>query len=53
MGTGVQIAWIKEIDGRVVGDGYIGPITTKLRDFYFKLVSGEVEEYKDWLTEVY
>jgi branched-chain amino acid aminotransferase len=53
VGTGVQIAWIKEIDGRVVGDGNIGPITTKLRDFYFKLVSGEVEEYKDWLTEVY
>ena len=52
-GTGVQIAWIREIDGRIVGDGNVGAITNKLKDFYFKLVAGEVEEYKDWLTEVY
>ncbi|MDH4128240.1 MAG: branched-chain amino acid transaminase [Spirochaetota bacterium] len=52
-GTGVQIAWIKEIDKRVIGKGEIGPITKKIRETYFNIVTGNNKSYKNWLTEVY
>lgn len=52
-GTGAQISPIGAIDNRIVGNGNIGPITKKLQDLYFKIVKGEVEEYKNWVVPVY
>lgn len=52
-GTGGQIVAIIEIDRRPVGTGKLGPITEKLRDFYFDIVKGKVEEYRHWCTPVY
>jgi len=52
-GTGVQVAAIATIDHRPVGTGKIGPITKRLRDFYFDIVRGKVEEYRHWCTPVY
>ncbi len=52
-GTGVQIAWISEIDERPIGDGKIGPITKKLQDLFFRIVLGEEEKYFSWLLPVY
>jgi branched-chain amino acid aminotransferase len=52
-GTGVQVAVIATIDHRPVGTGKIGPITKKLRDLYFDIVRGKVEEYRPWCTPVY
>lgn len=51
-GTGVQVAWISEVDGRVVGRGKRGPITERIQDLYFSVVRGEVEEYEAWCTKV-
>jgi len=51
-GTGVQIAWIETIDGRPVGKGQIGPITTHLRTAFFDTVRGRSARYADWLTRV-
>ena len=51
-GTGVQIAWIEAIDGRPVGRGQIGPITTHLRTAFFDTVRGRSPRYADWLTRV-
>ncbi len=52
-GTGVQIAWISEIDKRLVGNGKRGKITAKIQDLYFKIVKGEHPKYsKKWCTEV-
>lgn len=51
-GTGVQVAWIAEVDGRVVGDGKRGPITAKIQDLFFKVVRGEIKRYLDWCTLV-
>lgn len=51
-GTGVQIAWIKKVDGRLVGNGVLGEITKKIRDYYFKMVKGEINLEKDYLTKV-
>ena len=52
-GTGVQIAAITHVDHRPVGDGQMGPITTKMRDLYFDVVHGKLEKYLEWCTPVY
>lgn len=54
VGTGAQIAPVIEIDRRSVGDGNIGPISSKLQDIYFDVVRGKNFEYKDqWCLPVY
>lgn len=52
-GTGVQIAWVKEIDKRIIGDGKIGPITEKLQNFYFDIVTANTPLKEEWRTKVY
>ncbi|TGK80558.1 branched-chain amino acid transaminase [Leptospira montravelensis] len=52
-GTGVQVAWVKEVDRRVIGNGNIGPITKKIQSIFFEAVRGEQPSYMNWLTPVY
>ncbi|HVH64738.1 MAG TPA: branched-chain amino acid transaminase [Candidatus Acidoferrum sp.] len=52
-GTGVQVAPIVEIDGRLVGSGRPGPITLSLQDAYFRAVRGNDPRYGQWCTPVY
>ncbi|PJF21266.1 MAG: branched chain amino acid aminotransferase [Phototrophicales bacterium] len=52
-GTGVQIAAITKVEHRNIGDGTMGAITSRLRDYFFKVVSGQIEKYHSWLTPVY
>jgi branched-chain amino acid aminotransferase len=52
-GTGVQMAWIKEIDYRVIGDGNKGEITKKLNELYYQIVRGESSTHSEWRTPVY
>lgn len=51
-GTGAQVAPITKVDHRTLGDGKVGPVTTKLKDLYFEIVRGKVEKYKQWCTKV-
>ena len=52
-GTGAQVAWVAQIDRRLIADGAIGPITQCLRDRYMNLVRGRDEKFKDWAVPVY
>ncbi|MDH5719346.1 MAG: branched-chain amino acid transaminase [Spirochaetia bacterium] len=52
-GTGVQIAWIRSVDNRVIGSGSIGAITKTLQEKYFEIVKGNNNKYDSWLTKVY
>jgi branched-chain amino acid aminotransferase len=52
-GTGVQLAWVKEIDKRVIGDGSMGSITEKLQTAYFDIVTGKSPQKEKWRTAVY
>lgn len=52
-GTGVQVAWVKSVDRRIIGEGKIGPISKKLQDLYFQVVKGNAKSFMDWLTPVY
>lgn len=51
-GTGVQIAWINQIDHRTIGSDKIGPITEKLQARFFQVVRGEDKDYLNWVDEV-
>jgi branched-chain amino acid aminotransferase len=52
-GTGVQIAAITRVEHRPIGTGKIGPVTSRLRDLFFDVMSGRVPKYRHWLTPVY
>jgi len=49
-GTAAEVTPIREVDGRIIGDGKPGPITRKLQKLFFKIVKGEEKAYKSWLT---
>jgi branched-chain amino acid aminotransferase len=49
-GTATEVVPIKEVDGRIVGDGQDYPIASKIRQRYMKLVRGESNGHEDWLT---
>ena len=52
-GTGVQMAPISAIDHRQVGDGEIGPIAAAIGDLQYRVLTGQVAKYVDWLSPVY
>lgn len=51
-GTAAEVLPIRELDGRQIGEGRRGPITTRLQDLYFKSVRGELPEHTSWLAPV-
>jgi len=51
-GTAAEVLPIRELDGRQIGEGRRGPITTQLQSLYFKAVRGELAEHTDWLSPV-
>jgi len=51
-GTAAEVVPIREVDGRAVGTGRRGPLTTELQARYFELVRGKRAEYPEWLAPV-
>lgn len=51
-GTAAEVTPIREIDGRVIGDGRRGPVTARLQKKFFECVNGKAAEHHDWLTPV-
>ncbi|HEY7624916.1 MAG TPA: branched-chain amino acid transaminase [Candidatus Limnocylindria bacterium] len=52
-GTGAQVAPCVKIDGRVIGDGQIGPVAKKIGDLYFGIARGDDKRHAEWRTAVY
>ena len=52
-GTGAQVVHVESIDNRVIGDGKIGRITKQIANFYFDVVRGNVDKFKEWCMPVY
>lgn len=53
VGTGVQLTAITRIDNRIIGEGKMGPLTTRLREMFFDTVRGKVPKYRHWCVPVY
>jgi len=51
-GTAAEVLPIREHDGRVIGSGKRGPITTKLQEMYFDHVYGRTDAHPEWLTPI-
>ena len=52
-GTGAQVAPVRSVDRRLIGDGTPGPISRELQTLYFDVVTGKVDAYRQWCTPVY
>ena len=48
-GTAAEVTPIRELDGRVIGSGKRGVITTQLQKDYFDCVQGKTKTHQDWL----
>jgi branched-chain amino acid aminotransferase len=51
-GTAAHITPVGSLDSRPIGNGQVGPITTKLREQYLKAIRGDNSDYLHWCTEV-
>jgi branched-chain amino acid aminotransferase len=52
-GTGVQVAPVTSVDGRTIGLGKPGPVTTHLQERYLSAARGRTEDFAHWRTPVY
>ncbi|MBZ0156217.1 MAG: branched-chain amino acid transaminase [Alphaproteobacteria bacterium] len=51
-GTAAEVTPIRELDGRIIGEGRTGKITKKLQTLFFNAVKGKNKKYDSWLTYV-
>ncbi len=51
-GTAAEITPVREVDNRQIGTGKVGPVTHWVQENYFKIVRGENDKYKHWLTYI-
>ncbi|MFZ5723697.1 MAG: branched-chain amino acid transaminase [Pseudomonadota bacterium] len=49
-GTAAEVTPLRELDGRTIGAGKRGPVTTKLQSLYAEVVRGKSAKHIDWLT---
>lgn len=51
-GTAIEITPVREVDGKVVGNGARGPITEQIQKTFFDIVAGRKPEFNHWLYPV-
>jgi branched-chain amino acid aminotransferase len=51
-GTAAEVTPIREVDGRIIGTGRRGPVTTSLQKAFFDCVTGKSPQHGDWLAPV-
>jgi branched-chain amino acid aminotransferase len=51
-GTAAEITPVREVEGRQVGTGTRGPVTTEVQTTFMDAVTGKLDQYKDWLSYV-
>ncbi len=51
-GTAAQVAWISQVEGRIIGDGNQGEVSKKIQEMFFNTVRGKDKKYSSWLTTV-
>ncbi len=51
-GTAAEITPILNVDGMEIGNGKVGPLTSKIREKFFNIVQGKDSKYSKWLTPV-
>jgi branched-chain amino acid aminotransferase len=49
-GTAAEVLPINTLDGRRIGEGKRGPVSTQLQSLYFDVVKGRSSAHADWLS---
>ena len=49
VGTATEVLPISEVDGKKIGSGERGPITTGIQRAFFDATSGRAPQFRDWL----
>jgi branched-chain amino acid aminotransferase len=52
-GTAAHVTPVVELDHRPIGDGKMGPITSRLVKLYFDIITGKNAKYTHWCTPCY
>lgn len=52
-GTAAHVTPVTEIDRVPIADGRPGVVSKQIQDTYFKAITGQLTQYRDWLTPVY
>mgnify|MGYP001772702654 FL=1 len=53
VGTAAEVTPILKVDGRQIGDGRVGPVSKKLKEYFFSITQGKVDKYLKWLEAVW
>ena len=51
-GTAAEVTPIRSIDGRVLGNGEVGPVTGRIKTLYLDTVYGRIPELRHYLTYI-
>ncbi len=51
-GTAAEVTPVRELDGRTIGAGKAGPVTRRLQQAFFDVVTGKDRRHRHWLTPV-
>ncbi len=49
-GTAAHVTPVVEVDNRKIGGGEVGPVSAKIQQMYFKIVSGNEPKHIHWCT---
>ena len=52
-GTAAHLTPVIEVDRVPIGNGGFGPISKRLQETYFDMITGRLPQYSEWLTPVY
>lgn len=52
-GSAMEITPVFSVDKYSINGGVKGELTQKIHQLYLEIVTGELEQYKDWITEIY
>ncbi|MBM3140223.1 MAG: branched-chain amino acid transaminase [Chloroflexi bacterium] len=52
-GTAAHVTPVVEVDRVPIGDGRPGPVSKRLQQTYFQMITGGLPQYAEWLTPVY
>ena len=52
VGSAAEVTGIKSINDNKLGDGEVGPVTHKVKDYYMDIVHGRNEKYEKYLSYI-
>jgi branched-chain amino acid aminotransferase len=52
-GTGAEVTPVSSVDRRVIGEGGVGPLTTRIKAQFHDVVRGRVPHRSNWLTPLW